>query len=330
MIRLSPSKGIRFKQAKSFDVHFGGAEANVAVSLAQFGLNPVFVTAFPENDLGDKACSTLRMFGVDTQFIVRKGNRLGIYYLEHGSGPRPSKVIYDRSHSSASEIVPEDLDWEKVLHAAKWFHWTGITPALSDSVADALREGLEVARRKRIPVSVDLNYRRKLWSREKACKVMESLMPFVDICIGNEEDPTDIFSLKPEGTDVFAGKLSIEGYKEITKALAKRFGFKKVVLTLRESISASENFWSACLFDGKTFIQSPKYHVRIIDRVGSGDAFAAGLIYGIITGKSDSEALSFGVAAACIKHSIFGDFNIVSIKEVEHFLAGGITGRVQR
>lgn len=330
MIRLSPSKGIRFKQAKSFDVHFGGAEANVAVSLAQFGLNPVFVTAFPENDLGDKACSTLRMFGVDTQFIVRKGNRLGIYYLEHGSGPRPSKVIYDRSHSSASEIVPEDLDWERVLHGAKWFHWTGITPALSDSVADALREGLEVARRKRIPVSVDLNYRRKLWSREKACKVMESLMPFVDICIGNEEDPTDIFGLKPEGTDVSAGKLSIEGYREITKALAKRFEFKKVVLTLRESISASENFWSACLFDGKTFIQSPKYHVGIIDRVGSGDAFAAGLIYGIITGKSDSEALSFGVAAACIKHSIFGDFNIVSIKEVEHFLAGGITGRVQR
>jgi 2-dehydro-3-deoxygluconokinase len=270
------------------------------------------------------------MFGVDTRHILRRGKRMGIYYLEHGSGPRPSKAVYDRAHSAFSEIKPGDLDWEKVLDKARWFHWTGITPALGDSVRACLREGLELARKKGITVSVDLNYRKNLWKEEKAREVMTALMTFVDILIGNEEDPTRVFGIGVKGTDVSSGKLNIEGYKELTEALVKRFGFKKVAVTLRESISASENFWSACLFDGKNFFQSPRHHVWIIDRVGTGDAFAAGLIYGILKGKNDQEALNFGVASACLKHSIQGDFSLASVQEVENFAAGQTTGRIQR
>jgi 2-dehydro-3-deoxygluconokinase len=330
MVRLSPPMGIRLKQAQNFDVHFGGAEANVAVSLAQFGMHASFVSAFPSNDLGDNALGTLRKYGVDTQFIIRKGQRMGIYYLEHGHGPRPSKVIYDREYTAVSELTPEDVDWEKVLDGTRWFHWTGITPALSDSLLAILRNGLEMAKKKGITVSADLNFRKKLWSEENAREVMTSLMPYVDVLIGNEEDPTRVFGIQPEGTDVESGKLSIEGYKKLTKALMDEFGFQKVAITLRESISASENFWSACLFDGEEFIQGPRYHVPIVDRVGTGDAFAAGLIYSLVQGKKDKEALSFAVAAACLKHSIWGDFNIVSVEEVERLAAGDTTGRVQR
>lgn len=330
MLRLSPSPGIRLEQAGKFDLNFGGAEANVAVALARFGLNATFVTALPPNDLGDSALSALRMHGVDTQFIVRKGKRMGIYYLEYGSGPRPSKVIYDRAFSSFSEIVPEEFDWEHVLSNVRWFHWTGITPALSDSVMDCLRQALETAKRKGITISVDLNYRRKLWSEEKARAVMTDLMPFVDILFGNEEDPIKVFGIQPKGTDVSAGKLNVEGYRRLAGELVKCFSLKKVAITLRESISASESVWSACLFDGKEFYQSPKYHVWIIDRVGAGDAFAAGLIYSILKGKNDPEALSFGVAAACLKHSICGDFALVSVEEVERLAAGETTGRIQR
>ncbi len=330
MVRLSPPKGVRLQQAKEFDVHFGGAEANVAVSLAQFGMHASFVSAFPNNDLGNNALGTLKRFGVDTQFIVRKGKRMGIYYLEHGHGPRPSKVIYDREYTAVSELTPEDVDWEKVLDGTRWFHWTGITPALSDSLLAILRNALEMAKKKGITVSADLNFRKKLWSEENAREVMTSLMPYVDVLIGNEEDPTRVFGIQPEGTDVESGKLSIEGYKKLTKALMDEFGFQKVAITLRESISASENFWSACLFNGEEFIQGPRYHVPIVDRVGTGDAFAAGLIYSLVQGKKDKEALSFGIAAACLKHSIWGDFNIVSVEEVERLAAGETTGRVQR
>lgn len=330
MMRLSPPPGIRLQQTRDFNVHFGGAEANVAVSLAQFGLNTCFVSALPDNDLGENAFNTLKMYGVNTQFIVRKRNRMGIYYLEHGSGPRPSRVIYDRAHSAFPEMEPGDLNWEQVLFNAKWFHWTGITPALSDSAAAILREGLEIAKKKGITVSADLNFRKKLWSEEKARAVMTDLMPFVDILIGNEEDPTRIFGIQPEGTDVASGNLNIEGYRELAKTLLERFGFKKISITLRESISASENYWSACLFDGKNFFQSPRHHVWIVDRVGTGDAFAAGLIYSLLKGKTDQEALSFGVAAACLKHSIYGDFNSASVQEVERLAAGDATGRVQR
>jgi len=288
------------------------------------------VSAFPYNDLGDNALGTLKRFGVDTQFIVRKGKRMGIYYLEHGHGPRSSKVIYDREFTAVSELNPEDVDWESALDGACWFHWTGITPALSDSLLTVLRSGLERAKKKGITVSADLNFRKKLWSEENARDVMTGLMPYVDVLIGNEEDPTRIFGIQPVGTDVESGKLSMEGYEKLTKELMDRFGFQKVAITLRESISASENFWSACLFDGEKFILGPRYHVRIVDRVGTGDAFAAGLIYGLLQGKKDREALSFAVAAACLKHSIWGDFNIVSLEEVERLAAGETTGRVQR
>ncbi len=330
LMRLSPSKGIRLSQTQNFDLNFGGAEANVAVALAGFGAQASYVTVLPDNDLGNNACQTLKRYGVDTQFIIRRGKRMGVYYLEHGSGPRPSKVIYDRAHSAFSEIEPGDLDWEQVLEKAQWFHWTGITPALGDSAIASLRRGLETAKKKKITVSADLNYRKKLWSEEKAKAVMEELMPFVDILIGNEEDPTRVFGIKPKGTEVAKGKLNIEGYRALAQALVEKFSFKKVAITLRESISASENYWSACLFDGKDFYESPRYHVWIIDRVGTGDAFAAGLIYSFLEGKADPEALSFGVAAACLKHSISGDFTSVSVREVEQLLAGETTGRVER
>ncbi len=330
MLRLSPAAGVRLQQAMTFDIHFGGAEANVAVSLAQFGVNACYVSAFPDNDMGDNAIGTLKRYGVDTQFVVRKGNRIGIYYLEHGHGIRPSKVVYDRAHSAVSNLGPGDVDWNRILDRANWFHWTGITPALSDSLLHVLEAGLEIAKKKGITVSADLNFRKKLWTEQKAQMVMSGLMSFVDILIGNEEDPIKVFGIEPKGTDVDRGKLDVEGYRGLTKALVDRFGFKKVAITLRESISASENFWSACLFNGEEFIQGPRYHAPIVDRVGTGDAFAAGLIYGLLQGKMDREALSFGVAAACLKHSIWGDFNIASVEEVERLGAGETTGRVQR
>jgi 2-dehydro-3-deoxygluconokinase len=330
MIRLSPPMGVRLQQAQNFDVHFGGAEANVAVSLAQFGMNVCFVSAFPDNALGDNACNTLRKFGVDTRLIVRKGQRIGVYYLEHGHGPRPSRVIYDRARSAFSELEPGDLNWERVFADTRWFHWTGITPALSDSLQVTLREGLEQAKKRGITVSMDLNYRKKLWSEEKAQEIITDLMPYVDILIGNEEDPIRVFGIRPTGSDITSGKLNIEGYKELMKILHDKFDLEKVALTLRESVSASENYWSACLYDGKEFVSGPKYHVWILDRVGTGDAFAAGLIYSLIKGKSNSDALAFGVAAASLKHSIWGDFNIAGVEEIERLASGETSGRVRR
>lgn len=330
LMRLSPPSGVRLENAQDFDLNFGGAEANVAVALARFGCIAAFVTALPDNDLGDNAINTLKKHGVDTRFVIRRGKRMGIYYLEHGSGPRPSKVVYDRTLSAFSEISPGDINWEQVLANAQWFHWTGITPALSDSVVDSLRKAMEIARSKGITVSVDLNFRKKLWSEKKAGEVMEELMPFVDLCIGNEEDPIRVFGIKSKGTDVTSGKLNMEGYQELAKEMVKRFGFKKVAITLRESISASENVWSACLFDGKKFYRSPRYPVWIIDRVGTGDAFTAGLIYSILKGKKDAEALNFAVAAACLKHSISGDFSLISVEEIERLAAGETSGRILR
>jgi 2-dehydro-3-deoxygluconokinase len=330
MIRLSPPPGIRLQNARNFDLNFGGAEANVAVSLARYGINTSYVTVLPPNDLGDHALRTLRMHGVDTRFILQKGKRIGVYYLEHGSGPRPSKVIYDRAHSAFSEIESFELDWERILEDVQWFHWTGITPALGNSVVSSLRQGLELAKKRGIIVSADLNYRKMLWSEEKAKEVMSGLMEYVDVLFGNEEDPTRVFGIRPKRTDVAAGKLNMEDYRELAKSLLKRFGLKKVAISLRESLSASENIWSACLLSGNKFIKSRKYRVWIVDRVGTGDAFAAGLIYKILKGKTDQEALDFGVAAACLKHSICGDFNLVSIEEVERMVGGETSGRVQR
>jgi 2-dehydro-3-deoxygluconokinase len=255
---------------------------------------------------------------------------MGVYYLEHGSGPRPSKVIYDRGFSALSQLRPGDIEWERVFQDADWFHWTGITPALSLSVAELLQEGLETAKKFDVKVSVDLNYRKKLWSEKEARSSMTKFMPYVNVLFGNEEDPTRVFGLIPRGSDVEKGTIDIKGYRELTESLIQKFGFEKVAITLRESISASANYWSAILSDGQRLFQGPRYHVHILDRVGTGDAFAAGLIYAFIDGKAEAEALSFGIAAACLKHSVLGDFGMATVEEVEAFAQGQTTGRVQR
>lgn len=330
MLRLSPHQGERLRNARRFDVHFGGAEANVAVSLAGFGLPVTFVTALPDNDLSRNALAHLRSRGVDTSAVLRQGDRLGVYFLEHGSGVRPSQVVYDRAFSSIAQVSPSAFDWDRILEGAAWFHWTGITPALGEGTAEALRAGLEAAKRLGITVSVDLNFRKKLWSEARAREVMDGLMPFVDVCIGNEEDPTRIFGLTPAGTDIEKGKLDSEGYQVLCRELRQAFGFKKVAVTLRESLSASENRWSACLDNGREFLLGPKYSLPVIDRVGSGDAFAAGLIYSLLQGKSDRDALAFGVAAAAWKHSVYGDFNLADVEEIERLAAGEKSGRIRR
>lgn len=330
MARLSSPDGIRIRRASSLDLHFGGAEANVAASLARFGHPSRFVTALPLDDLGDAADDHLRIFGVDTSRVIRKSGRLGLYFLEKGSGSRPSRVIYDRAGSTFSRLSSKEIDWDYVFKDAVWFHWTGITPALGNNVVKALREGLERAKDRGITISADLNFRKKLWTEEQAKETMTNLMPFVDIMIGNEEDPSKVFGIEAEGTDLKSGHIHEEGYRQLTKKLVDRFGFRKVAVTLRESLSASENNWSACLFNGKEFLLGPKYHVNIVDRVGSGDAFSAGLIYGLLDGKSDPEALAFSVASACLKHSVRGDFNDVSLEEVERLVSGETSGRVRR
>ena len=330
LMRLSPPQGIRLVQARNFDVFFGGAEANVAVDWAQLGLESFYVSALPDNELGDNACRTLKSYGVDTRFVIRRGKRLGTYYLEHGAGPRPSKVVYDRGHSAICELSPEDLDWDSILEKARWFHWTGITPALGDSVLLILRRALEKAQALGVTVSCDLNYRTKLWSEGRAREVMTELMPFVDILFGNEEDPQRIFGIQLGKSDVSEARLDMEDYREMTRNLAETFSFKKVAISLRESVSASENYWSACLFDGRDFRTSRRYHLMVVDRVGAGDAFASALIASLIQGKKEQEALEFAVAAACLKHSIVGDFNLVSSPEVEKLAAGDVSGRVLR
>lgn len=330
MLRLSPPTGIRLGRAKTLDVHFGGAEANVAVALSNFGMASRFVSALPNNDIGTNALSVLRMYGVDTQFIHRCEHRMGVYFLEHGTGPRPSKVIYDRYFSAFSHLKPGDIDWQRVFEDTDWFHWTGITPALSGSLAELLQEGLEAAKKLGIKVSADLNYRKKLWSEKEAKSCLTSLMPHVDVLFGNEEDPIRVFGLTPKDSDVEKGRINVEGYKDLSKTLVKQFGFEKVAITLRESVSASENFWSAVLFDGDKLYQGPRHHVWIVDRVGTGDAFAGGLIYSFLNGKKETDALSFGIASACLKHSVMGDFSLASVEEVEAFAEGQTTGRVQR
>jgi len=330
MMRLSPPAMKRFTQADSFDVVYGGGEANVAVSLANYGLDSYFVTKLPANPLGDAAVNHLRRYGVRTDYIKRGGDRIGIYFLEMGASQRPSKVVYDRAGSSISQIKPGELDWESILDGASWFHVTGITPALSDSAAEATIEAVKVAKAKGCTVSTDLNYRKKLWSPEKASKVMSELVQYVDVSIGNEEDADKVFGIKAPDSDVTAGSLSIDGYRYVASELARRFGFQTVAITLRESISASDNNWSALLYTGGEFYLSRKYPIHIVDRVGGGDSFAGGLIYSMLSGKQPQEAVEFAVAASCLKHTIFGDFNLVSVEEVEALAGGDASGRVQR
>lgn len=330
MLRLAPEGYYRFVQAESYGATYGGGEANVAVSLANFGLDSAFVTKLPAHEIGQAGVNSLRRYGVDTSGIVRGGERVGIYFLEKGASQRPSKVIYDRAGSSIAKAAKEDFDWEEILEGADWFHFTGITPALGDNVAEICLEACKKAKEKGITVSCDLNYRNKLWSKEKAGEVMGELCKYVDVCIANEEDAGDVFGIRAANTDIVSGKVNHEGYKEVAKQLADQFGFQKVAITLRESISANDNNWAAMLYDGEDYHFSKKYPMHIVDRVGGGDSFGAGLIYGCLNDMSAADTIEFAVAASCLKHSIEGDFNQVSVDEVKKLAGGDASGRVQR
>lgn len=330
MLRLSPPGYLRFEQARSFDALYGGGEANVALSLAQFGHDAAFVTRLPANAIGDACRNELRQFGVDISLIVRGGSRLGIYYCEKGASVRPSKVVYDRAGSAIATSSREDFDWDRILRDADWFHFTGITPALGDNVAAIALDAVRAAREKGIPVSCDLNYRKNLWSPEKAGTVMTGLMPYVDVLIANEEDAEKVFGIRAAETDISHGNLSTEGYRKVGAALIERFGFRSAAITLRESYSASENGWSAILCTAETCRVSRRYVVHIVDRVGGGDSFGAGLIHGTLTGMGDAQALEFAVAASALKQTIEGDFNVISVDEVSKLAAGDASGRVQR
>lgn len=330
MLRLAPEGYYRFVQAEKFCATYAGGEANVAVSLANYGVDTAFVTKLPTNEIGQAALNSLRRFGVGTEYIVRGGARLGIYFLEKGASQRPSKVIYDRAGSSIATATKADFDWDKIFDGAEWFHFTGITPALSDELADVCLEACKAAKAKGITVSCDLNYRNKLWSKEKAGEVMAKLCEYVDVCIANEEDANDVFGIKAKDTDVTTGKVNHEGYKDVAKQLADRFGFKKVAITLRGSISANDNNWAAMLYDGSDYYFSKNYLIHIVDRVGGGDSFGAGLIYSMINNYGSQETIEFAVAASCLKHSIEGDFNMVTVDEVKKLAGGDGSGRVQR
>lgn len=330
MLRLSTPGFQKFIQSDSFDVNYGGGEANVAVSLANYGHDAYFVSKVPKNPIGESAIAALRKYNVNCNFVAKGGERLGIYYLETGASMRASDVVYDRAHSSIAEATEADFDFDAIFEGADWFHFTGITPAISDGAAQLTKAALIAAKAKGITVSVDLNFRKKLWSSEKAQLVMSDLMQYVDVCIGNEEDAEKVLGFKPTGTDVTSGELELDGYKDIFKQMIDKFGFKYVISSLRESHSASDNGWSACIFDGTEFYHSKKYEVRIVDRVGGGDSFAGGLICGLVEGKDMKDALEFAVAASALKHTIPGDFNLVSRANVESLVGGDASGRVQR
>lgn len=330
MLRLQPPGFERFVQAESFEVVYGGGEANVAVSLANFGEDVAFVTKLPDNPIGQSAVNALRRYGVDTRSIVRGGKRVGIYFCEKGASQRPSKVVYDRAGSAICEATEADFNWAEIFRGADWFHFTGITPAVSDSAAVICLAAVKAAKALGIRTSCDLNYRKNLWSREKAGQVMADLMPYVDLCIANEEDASDVFGIRASGSDISKGELSHAGYEEVARELCRRFGHKMVAITLRESISASVNNWSAMLFDGEKSHFARKYTMQIVDRVGGGDSFGAGLIYASLKGLPAAEAIEFATAASCLKHSIEGDFNQVTVAEVRQLMGGDGSGRVQR
>lgn len=330
MLRLSPAGCKRFVQVDNFDIIWGGGEANVAVSCANYGHEAYFVSKLPEHEIGQAAVNALRRYGVDTRFIARGGARVGIYYCETGASMRPSKVIYDRAGSAIAEADPEDFDFDRIMEGTDWFHWSGITPAISDKAARLVKLACEAAKRRGVTVSVDLNFRKKLWTSEKAISVMRPLMKYVDVCIGNEEDAELCLGFRPYA-DVESGSTDAEGYKGIFEAMMKEFGFKYVVSTLRESFSASHNGWKAMIYDGREFYQSKRYDINpIIDRVGGGDSFSAGLIHGLLTMPTQGEALEFAVAASALKHTVNGDFNLVSEDEVKALVGGNASGRVQR
>ncbi len=332
MLRLAPEGYLRFIQSNKFEATFGGAEANVAVSLANYNQDVSFVSKLPNNEIGQMAINSLRQYGVNTSHVVRGGNRVGIYYCEKGASQRPSKVIYDRAYSSIALAKKEDFDWDKIFEDADWFHFTGITPALSKEVAEITLEACKAAKEKGIVVSCDLNFRKKLWSNKEANETMSKLCKYVDICIANEEDAKDVFAIEAKDTDINTGKLNKEGYVSVAEQLCQRFNFKYVAITLRESISANDNNWSAMLYNAKEGKASfsKKYAIHIVDRVGGGDSFGAGLIYALRNSYKDQDAIEFAVAASCLKHSIEGDYNLVSLEEVKALANGDASGRVKR
>ena len=330
MLRLSPTGFNRFVQADALELIFGGAEANVAVSLANFGMQSSYITKLPAHEIGQAAVNSLRRYGVDVSGIIRGGKRIGIYFLEKGASQRASKVIYDRANSAIAEASPSDFNWKEIFKGASWFHFTGITPALSKNAAEICLEACKTARSMGITVSCDLNYRKKLWTPDEAKETMSSICEFVDICISNEEDAEKVFGITSKNTDVSSGKLNEKGYKEVAAKLCKKFGFQKVGITLRESTSASENNWSAMLYTkGKAYF-SKKYTMQVVDRLGGGDSFAAALICAELKGFNPQKQIDFASAASCLKHSINGDFNQVSFDEVLTLAQGDASGRVQR
>lgn len=330
MLRLAPNGYYRFFQSDQMQATFGGGEANVAVSLANFGLDSVYVTKLPAHAIGQGAVDSLRAFGVDTSHILRGGQRIGVYFLEKGASQRGSVCIYDRAHSAIQEAQPGEFDWDAIFTGADWFHFTGITPALGPNLVEICREACRAAKARGIVISCDLNYRGKLWSRQQAREAMTDLCWYVDVCISNEEDAKDVFGIEAADTDITGGKLNKAGYESVARQLMERFGFQKVAITLRTSLSASDNNWAGMLYDGQQCCFSREYHLHIVDRVGGGDSFGAGLIWSLLSGKSTAEAISFAVAASALKHSIEGDYNRVSVAEVEKLAGGDGSGRVQR
>ncbi|WBW50210.1 sugar kinase [Peptoniphilus equinus] len=330
MLRLSTPGYERFVQADQFDAIYGGGEANVAVSLANYGFDSCYVTKLPENEIGQAAVNALRRYGVNTSEIIRGGERIGIYFSETGASARPSKIIYDRANSAIAMAEVKDFDFDHIFEGTDWFHTSGITPAISKQGAEITKAAMVAAKKAGATVSIDLNYRKKLWTPQQAQQVMRELMEYVDVCIGNEEDASLCLGFTPQGLDVTQGQVDSAAYEIIFKQMREEFNFTHVVSSLRESYSASDNGWSAIIYDGNTFYQSKKYDLRIVDRVGGGDSFAAGLICGLLDGKTAEEALEFGVAASALKHTIKGDFNLVSRNEVENLVQGDASGRVQR
>ena len=330
MMRMATPGRLRFGQAKELELTYGGGEANVAVSLANFGLDAAFVSRLPKNPFGDGAIQVLRGLGVDTSQIARGGERIGIYFLETGASQRASVVVYDRAGSAVSQVKPGQFDWAEIFEGADWFHFTGITPALGPDVAAATKEACIAAKAAGLTVSCDLNYRKKLWTPAEAQATMTELMQWVDVAIGNEEDSEKVFGIKSNNADITSGQVDAEGYEQVARTMAEKFNFSTVAITLRESRSADNNGWSAMLLHEGKALKSQIYDVNIVDRVGGGDSFAGGLIYGLATGRSGQDALEFAVAASCLKHSISGDFNLVSVGEVESLVKGDGSGRVQR
>ena len=330
MLRLSPNGYYRFCQNDQLQATFGGGEANVAISLANFGEEAIFVTKLPNNPIAKGAIETLRAYGVDTSKIVYGGERIGIYFLEKGAGERSSVCIYDRKHSSIQESIPDDFDWDLIFDGVDWFHFTGITPALGNNLVEICKQACCAAQKRGIKISCDLNYRSKLWSREQACQAMKELCQYVDVCIANEEDAKDVFGIEADQTDIERGQLNVTGYKYVAEKLMAKFKFKVVAITLRTSISASDNDWAGMLYDGKDFYFSRQHHIRIIDRVGGGDSFGAGLIYAILNGYEPKDTIEFAVSASALKQTIEGDFNRVSVEEVKKLAKGNSSGRISR